>query len=175
MAASIAAFVAIRVLALYLGVNVLVALPIMASMAMDSSELFSMIYVMPYLLQLVGAVVLWFFAQPFSRLLLTGVSVDYEIPMPAEDSIVRVVFVVFGVYLIAASIPSLASAVFQALENTRSAAAGLSVMDRLVSGGSSASQLVFGLTRLVIGFAFLIGNSGFTRLVQRAKNAGLDA
>lgn len=175
MAASIAALVAIRILALYLGVNLLVALPIVASIATGNSDFVSATYLLPYVLQLVAVVILWLFAQPLSRMLLKDVVADDEIPTPAAESIVRVVFVVFGVYLVATSIPSFASTVVQALENTRSAAAELSVLDRLVSGGSSTSQLAFGITRLVVGMAFLVGNAGFTKFVQRAKNFGLDA
>jgi len=129
----------------------------------------------PNLVQFVTALVLWFLAPQLSRFMLEASDSDVAIPKPMAESVVRIVFIVFGVYLIASSIPSLASLVFRVFEVTSSIVVELPLAEMLDATQGANSQLIYEAARISLGIVFIVGNVGFARFVQWARNFALDA
>ena len=170
------AYLSIRLFAIYLVVNSLVNLvqlgftwPIISDQMGPYAAAFPLLFA---LFAVVVGVIIWFLAGPIARLALPpGQRPADEIDLQTNDW-TRLVVVIFGLYLIVTSIPSIASLMVLSVQQS-SVMAETSIKDMITGDRSNWSQLTYSGTRFLLGLAMVIGRTGVVRFVMFLKSFAL--
>ena len=175
--------VALRIIAIYLGLSALSSLlaalgPVATifSPHSDSQTVFmSVILSILGLLYLFGCAILWPLAPRFANAICKGC--EYELLPETEINTLNIqvaAISVLGFYILSSAIPSLIQiigAVLFPVFNSRFETT-LHGLDNKTVTLIPWSDLLFVSIRLALGFWFILGSSGLVNLTQKFRNAG---
>jgi len=142
---------------------------------MFSAQADSFAAIIPVILTLFSAVAgiaIWFAAAPLARLAqLPGKFPDDSAEIHTNDW-TRLVVVVFGLFLIVTSIPSMAALFVQSFQHSR-VMAETTIMELLVNDQSNWYQITHSGTRFLLGVVMVIGRVGVVWFVNFLRNFAL--
>jgi len=175
--------VALRIIAVYLGLSAISSLlsalgPIASifSPHSDSQTVFlSIVLTILGSLYLIGCIIIWPFAPRFAKAICTGCEYETLPKSEINTSNIQVAAIsVLGFFILSSAIPSLiqiVSAVLFPVFNTRFETTLQGLNNKSVTL-IPWSELIYIIIRLVIGFWFILGSSGLVHLTQQFRNAG---
>lgn len=161
------ASLACKILGIYIimqGLNVFSSVVISNSIAIQNNMphesfiniIFSLVYIL-------FGVILWFFSDKLSSIMVKGENHSKEGSDIGAGDIQRVAFSVLGLYFMGSSLPELVSTLMSV--SSMSELPDLIKMRLLVSGGS--------ITEFIIGLGIFIGSHGLVNLLNNLRTVGL--
>lgn len=171
------AFLSIRLFAIFLVVEGLVDLGQLAlvwpATGPEGERLLSPSTLFMPLVPPVAGIALWFVAAPLARAAQLPQSNSTDDMAIGIELWTRLVTVLFGLYLIATSIPGLAATVVRSLEQS-AAVQDASIGELVFTDSASLYQLTFAGARLAIGLVLVIGRVGVYRFITFLRTFGSD-